>query len=129
MLVTGASSGVGAALAVLLAERGATVGLVARREDRLQSVTEECRQHAPGSRYWVADLSDLDRAEAVALAAWDEWGGVDCLVNNAAIPKRTPVDRLTPEAVARVMDVNFLSPVRMTLRSSPAGSSVVAGVR
>ena len=119
MLVTGASSGVGAALAVVFAERGATIGLVARREDRLQSVTDECRGHAPASRYWVADLSDLDRAEQVALDAWDEWGGVDCLVNNAGIPKRTPVERLTAEAVAHVMDVNFHSPVRMTLALLP----------
>jgi short-subunit dehydrogenase len=119
ILVTGASSGIGEALAVLLAERGATVGLVARREDRLRDVTERCRALAPGSRYWVADLADLDRAEAVALEAWDAFGTVDCLVNNAAIPKRTPVPRLTPEAVAHVMDVNFLAPVRMTLALLP----------
>ncbi len=119
VFVTGASSGVGAALAVVLAERGATVGLVARREDRLQAVTDECRRHAPASRYWVADLADLERAEQVAIDAWDKWGGIDCLVNNAAIPKRTPVERLTAEAVAHVMDVNFHSPVRMTLALLP----------
>ncbi|MEO8717795.1 MAG: SDR family NAD(P)-dependent oxidoreductase, partial [Burkholderiales bacterium] len=56
VLVTGASSGIGAALAVRLAERGATVGVVARREDRLAEVLEECRRHAPDSRMWVADL-------------------------------------------------------------------------
>ena len=119
VLVTGASSGIGAALAELLSERGATVGLVARREDRLLGVLERCRVHAPGSQYWVADLGDLARAEAVARAAWDKFGGVDCLVNNAAIPKRTPVQRLTPAEVTRVMDVNFHSPVRMTLALLP----------
>jgi len=119
VLVTGASSGIGAALAELLSERGATVGLVARREDRLRVVLERCRVHAPGSQYWVADLGDLARAEAIARAAWDEFGAVDCLVNNAAIPKRTPVQRLTPADVTRVMDVNFHSPVRMTLALLP----------
>jgi short-subunit dehydrogenase len=119
VLVTGASSGIGAALAELLAERGAAVGLVARREDRLQEVLERCRSHTSRSHYWVADLGDLDRAEAVARAASDEFDGVDCLVNNAAIPKRTPVQRLTPAEVTRVMDVNFHSPVRMTLALLP----------
>jgi short-subunit dehydrogenase len=119
VLVTGASSGIGAALAPLLAERGATVGLVARREDRLRSVLASCREHAPDSRYWVADLADLDRAEQVAREAWDAFGKVDCLVNNAAIPKRTPVPRLTPAEVTKVMDVNFHAPVRMTLALLP----------
>jgi short-subunit dehydrogenase len=115
VLVTGASSGIGAALAELLAQRGATVGLVARREQRLREVVERCQRHTPASRYWVADLADLARAEDVAREAWDAFGAVDGLVNNAGIPRRTPVTRLTPDAIAHVMDVNFHAPVRMTL--------------
>src|SRR5262245_10142993 len=113
ILVTGASSGIGAALAPMLAARGATVGIVARRQERLAAVLAECRQHAPASRLWAADLGDLARAEAVALEAWDAFGGLDALVNNAAIPKRMPVPRLTAADIAHVMDVNFHSPVRM----------------
>ena len=119
ILVTGASSGIGAALAPQLAAAGATVGIVARRAERLEAVLDECRRHTPESRMWAADLGDLDRAEAVALEAWDAFGGLDGLVNNAAIPDRIPVTKLTGERVAHVMDVDFHSPVRMSLAVMP----------
>jgi short-subunit dehydrogenase len=119
IVVTGASSGIGAALAPILAERGATVGIVARRADRLAEVLERCRAYAPASRLWAADLGDLERAEQVALEAWDAFGSVDVLVNNAAIPKRTRVTDLTPADVQHVMDVDFHSPVRMGLALLP----------
>jgi short-subunit dehydrogenase len=119
ILVTGASSGIGAALAPILAERGATVGIVARRADRLNEVLERCQKHAPESRMWAADLGDLARAEQVALDAWDSFGGIDVLVNNAAIPKRMHVSDLTPAEVEHVIDVDFNSPMRMTLALLP----------
>jgi short-subunit dehydrogenase len=119
VLVTGASSGIGAELAPQLAEAGATVGIVARRVDRLEAVLDRCREHAPESRMWSADLADLDRAEQVALEAWDAFGHLDCLVNNAAIPKRTALTRLTPADVAFVMDVDFHSPIRMGMAVLP----------
>lgn len=114
IVVTGASSGIGAALAPLLAERGATVGLVARRADRLAAVLERCQVHAPGSRMWTADLGDPAAAEALALQMWDELGSVDVLVNNAAIPKRRKVTEITVVELQQTMATNFESPVRMT---------------
>jgi short-subunit dehydrogenase len=119
VLVTGASSGIGAALATLLAERGATVGLVARREDRLAAVLERCRAHRPASRMWVCDLGDTDAAERLAVRAWDELGGIDVLVNNAAIPRRRRVTDLTLDEVRETMAVNFEAPVRMSLALLP----------
>ncbi|MEJ7582951.1 MAG: SDR family oxidoreductase [Acidimicrobiales bacterium] len=119
VLLTGASSGIGAALAPLLAARGATVGLVARRADRLAEVLDQCRRHTPSSRMWVADLGDTDAAEALAGQAWAEMGHLDVVVNNAAIPKRRVVSDLTVDEVRRTMAVNFESPVRMTLAVLP----------
>lgn len=113
VVVTGASSGIGAALAPLLAERGATVGIVARRADRLAAVLERCRAHAPGSRMWTADLGDPTAAEALALQMWDELGSVDVLVNNAAMPKRRRVTEITVDELQQTMATNFESPVRM----------------
>ncbi|MDQ3146952.1 MAG: SDR family oxidoreductase [Actinomycetota bacterium] len=118
-LVTGASSGIGAALATALAEAGATVGLCARREDRLAEVLEDCRAHAPDSRSWAVDLSELDGVEAFARRADDELGGIDLLVNNAGIPKRRRVTDLSAAEVDAVMAINYLSPVRLTLALLP----------
>ena len=58
-LVTGASSGIGAALAKALAARKVSVGLVARRKGRLEEVLAECQKTAPKARIWSADLGDL----------------------------------------------------------------------
>jgi short-subunit dehydrogenase len=113
ILVTGASSGIGAALARMLAEQGATVALVARREDKLRQVLEDCRAHAPKSRMWVADLGDLELAERVAGEAWEALGGLDVIVNNAAIPKVREVRRLSANDLEETLRVNLLSPVRM----------------
>jgi short-subunit dehydrogenase len=118
-LVTGASSGIGAALARALARRGVTVGLVARRKERLEEVLADCAPTAPRSRMWVADLGDVEGAERVALEAWDTFGHLDVLVNNAGIPKRRHITDLSYDEVEEVMRVNFLSPARMTMALLP----------
>ncbi len=128
VMVTGASSGIGAALAPMLAAGGATVGLVARREDRLAAVLDQCRRHSPESRMWVADLADPAAAEQLAVQAWDELGHIDVLVNNAAVPKRRSASALTAEEVQQTMTVNFESPVRMTLAVLPRMLERDAGV-
>jgi short-subunit dehydrogenase len=120
VLVTGASSGIGAATAVAFTSAGATVALCARREDRLAEVLERCRRSSAGSCAIVADLSRLDELEAVAASAADRLGGIDVLVNNAGVPKRRRTDALTPADVEGVMALNYFSPVRLTLAVLPA---------
>jgi short-subunit dehydrogenase len=119
VLITGGSSGIGAALAEAMAKRGATIGIVGRRAPLLEAVADRCRQHAPGSRAWVVDLGDLERAERLAVEAWDAFGHLDALINNAAIPKVRAVRALTADEVEHTMAVNFFSPVRMTLAVLP----------
>jgi short-subunit dehydrogenase len=119
ILVTGASSGIGAALARQLAAGGATVGIVARRHDRLAAVLADCQTSSPDSRMWVADLGDLERAGAVALDAWDAFGHLDAIVNNAGIPMRRHTSKLDAATLERVMRVNFLAPAHMTLTLLP----------
>jgi short-subunit dehydrogenase len=131
-LVTGASSGIGAATARLLADQGTTVALVARRADRLEQVADDCRVGAPRSCAWAADLSDPAEAAALSLRIWDELGPLDVIINNAGIPMRRPADRLTMAEVERVMTVNYFSPVAITLALLPGllarGSGTIVNV-
>jgi short-subunit dehydrogenase len=119
ILVTGASSGIGAAVAPMLAERGATVGVVARREDRLREVLDACQAHAPDSRMWVHDLDDVEGSVRLAHEAWDAFGGLDVVVHNAAVPSRQPIAQLTVEELEKTFRVNFFSPARMTMALLP----------
>jgi short-subunit dehydrogenase len=132
VLITGASSGIGAATARLLAEQGQTVGIVGRRADQLGAVLAACQAHAPDSRMWVADLGVLTAAERIAGEAWHQFDGLDVLINNAAIPKRRAITELTTAEVEEVMRINFLSPARMTLRVLPRmlarGDGVIVNV-
>ena len=132
VLITGASSGLGAALASGLAAREAVVGLIARRRDRLAEVLADCRRSSPDSAMWVADLGDSSSVGELALRAWDGLGGIDVLINNAAIPKRRVVTELRPDEVEHVMRVNFFAPMRMTLalltRMLARGSGLVVNV-
>jgi NAD(P)-dependent dehydrogenase (short-subunit alcohol dehydrogenase family) len=137
VLVTGASSGIGAALARQLAEMGATVGIVGRREELLAAVLDDCRRLGPSPtsgphRSWTVDLGDLDAAEALAVEAWDTNGGLDVLVNNAAIPKVRDVRRLSAADLDETTKINYLSPVRMTMALLPRwldrGSGTIVNV-
>jgi NAD(P)-dependent dehydrogenase (short-subunit alcohol dehydrogenase family) len=119
VLITGASAGIGAALAEGMAERGAVVGICARRADRLAEVLERVQKHSPDSRSWTLDLSDLDGIAGFAAKVDKELGGVDVLVNNAGIPKRRHVTRLSIDEVESVMAINYFSPVRLTLALLP----------
>ncbi|MGI8663357.1 MAG: SDR family NAD(P)-dependent oxidoreductase [Acidimicrobiales bacterium] len=117
VLLTGASSGIGAALAPMLAERGARLAVIARREQRLREVLGRCP--GGGHRAYVCDLGDSEAAEAAAVRAWDDFDGIDIVIHNAAIPKRRAVQQLTNDDVEHVMAVNYLAPTRMTLALLP----------
>jgi len=120
IVITGASSGIGEALAIEAANRGARVAIVARRADRLADVLERCQIASPDSTMVVADLADLNAIEGLAsdlIAALD--GRVDVLINNAGVPKRKRTNEMTAEDVEGVMAINYFSPVRLTLAMLP----------
>lgn len=125
VLVTGASTGIGAALAIGFAQAGATVGICARREPELAEVLAQVQEHAPASRMWTIDLDDLDGLDAFAADVSSELGGLDVLVNNAGIPKRKQLLALTPRIVEDVMRINYLLAGAIDTRVPPRAHRTV----
>lgn len=102
-LVAGASSGIGAAAAVALAEQGAEVTLCARREAELQALAEEMR-----AERWVVDVLPLDITDVAAVeAALTERPAFDVLVNSAGLAKHSPALETRPEDFDLVSNLNF----------------------
>jgi len=106
-VVTGASSGLGAAFAVGLAEAGADVVVAARRTDRLKETAEQVE--ALGRRCLVvtADVAVPEDCTRVIAEAVEALGAVDVLVNNAGVGTAVPATRETPEQFRQVIDVNL----------------------
>ena len=114
-LITGASSGLGAALAMELSSRGATLMLSARREDRLAAVADgvAARGH-PRPAVLTMDVADLDSLEAKAAEAQDALGHIDVLLCSAGIGQRTSAIMTSAEAHRNIMRTNFEGSVALT---------------
>jgi NAD(P)-dependent dehydrogenase (short-subunit alcohol dehydrogenase family) len=106
-VVTGASSGLGVAIAVGLAQAGADVVLAARRADRLAQTAHLVEAEGRQALAVPADISDPAACRALADAAFDHFGRLDVLVNNAGIGTAVPASRETPEQFTRVIDINL----------------------
>lgn len=108
ILVTGASSGIGRALAELVAPRADTLIIVARREERLAAVRDGILERAAGADVRIMPCDVASRAERVALLARieREVGAVDCLINCAGFGHQSPLVGTDPERVAAMLDVN-----------------------
>lgn len=105
--VTGASSGLGASMAVALAEAGADVVLAARRRSRLQETVQRVEETGRKAAMVVADVADPDDAVRIAQQAVESFGGVDILINNAGVGTAVPALREEPHQFRQVMDVNL----------------------
>ncbi|CAK1590610.1 unnamed protein product [Parnassius mnemosyne] len=90
-LVTGASSGIGAATAILFAKEGACVALVARNEVKLNNVLEQCEKYSKKHLIIIADISNDEDVINVVKKTIDSFGKLDVLVNNAGICRFTSI--------------------------------------
>jgi NAD(P)-dependent dehydrogenase (short-subunit alcohol dehydrogenase family) len=106
-IVTGASSGLGVAFAMALAEAGADVVLAARRVDRLEQTKASVEASGRRAVAVRADVAIPDECNAVVAAAMEQLGRVDILVNNAGVGTAVPATRETPDQFRSVIDVNL----------------------
>ena len=112
ILLTGASSGIGAALAVELAKRGAILGLLARREDLLKELADKCENVGGKARVLVGDVVDEKVVQESADALRNEFGKIDILIANAGIGGNNAETRnLNAVAVKKVIDINLIGAV------------------
>jgi short-subunit dehydrogenase len=120
-LITGASSGIGRALARELAARGADVVLVARREDRLRDLADELRtKHGVTAAVLACDLSDPQAPEQLFARTEGAGLAIDLLVNNAGQSPYQPFVEVPWETLARVIQVNMTSLTHLTRLFLPA---------
>jgi A-factor type gamma-butyrolactone 1'-reductase (1S-forming) len=133
-LITGASTGIGAAAALLFAREGASVVLSARSEDKLVGLVEEIRAAGGQATHVVADVSRDEDCRAVAAAAVDQFGRLDVAFNNAGIgPEGKPLADGAPEAWEATLAINLTGIARCmrhqirAMRASGGGSIVNNG--
>jgi citronellol/citronellal dehydrogenase len=129
-VVTGASRGIGAGIAIRLAAEGASVAVVARTlksdgttgNGSLERTVDEIEERGGRAIPVVADLLDADAVAKIVPEVERSLGQVDMLVNNAGIAVYRPIDELSTEGLRRVMEINYLSPVALA-------KAVIPGMR
>jgi NAD(P)-dependent dehydrogenase (short-subunit alcohol dehydrogenase family) len=109
-LVTGASSGIGRAMAMALARAGAAVVHVGRREDELKAATAEVRADGNQAAYAIGDLRRIDTLPELTAAASTFFGAPDILVNAAGVNPRRPWQEVTPEIWHDTLTLNLSTP-------------------
>jgi uncharacterized protein len=118
VLITGASSGLGAAVAREAARQGYDLALTARRADRLEELAKECRSDGVDVLVVPADLSDPDAPASIVAQTVDRFGGLDVLINNAGFGLPTLFTDGDPKEIRRQMEVNFVAPVLLARHSA-----------
>lgn len=137
VVITGASSGIGKAMAKEYAAMGAKVVLGARQADKLEALTKEIEANGGKAAWCATDVTKVDDCQRLIQTAVDNFGGIDVLICNAGISMRALFDNLDLSVLHRLMDVNFWGTVYCTKFALPylqqskgslVGISSVAGI-
>lgn len=131
VFVTGASSGLGRATALELARLGCNLALIARSEDGLNSLAQEVRSRGGQALVFPIDVTDFEALKEAASGTAREFGGIDIVINNAAVSVYGEADKVPLSEMKRVMDVNYFGQVhtvRATLPFLERSSGVLVGV-
>jgi short-subunit dehydrogenase len=116
-VVTGASSGIGRAVARDFAKRGVRVAIVARSADRLDALVTELGPQRAAS--FPLDVTDRAAVQALPDRVKQRWGRLDILVNNAGANYRGPFLDRTPEELLAILETNLVAPVLLTRAALP----------
>ena len=106
-IVTGASSGLGVDFAKALANQGANLALVARREEKLKEVQKEIEKLGVTCRYYVCDVTKTDQIKDVVERVEKDFGRIDILVNNAGLGLVDAAEKTTDEMWRTMVDTNL----------------------
>ena len=114
IIVTGASSGIGRALATEGAKLGAKVVLAARNEQALDEVVKEIKDNGGEAIAVKTDVSSYEQCQNLAEKAVEAFGKIDILINNAGISMRAAFEDMKIEVFEKVMNINFMGTVYCT---------------
>lgn len=115
VVITGASAGLGRAIAHAYAKRGAKLGLLARNPEALDATKKECTEFGGEAIFIPTDVSDADAVDCAATQIEQEFGSIDIWVNDAMVSVFSPVKEMEPSDYKRVTDVLYLGFVHGTL--------------
>ncbi len=118
-ILTGASSGIGAALARELVAEGARIVLVARRQDKLDELARELQGQSGEVEVVAGDITDRAVRERTIAAAQQRWGGLDFVINNAGIGALGRFMESSPERLRQIMELNFFAAVELVRLAVP----------
>jgi short-subunit dehydrogenase len=119
LFITGASSGIGHALAVELGRRGATLGLLARRAEALQQIASEVEKAGGRAIALPADVKDAEAVKRAADQLREKFGRIDVLIANAGVGATTDASELSASEVADVINVNLIGVVNSVTAVMP----------
>src|SRR6267142_239503 len=128
VVITGASSGIGEATALLLAERGAKVVLGARGLDRLEALADRIARAGGGAVYARTDVKRREDLANLVKLACERYGKLDVLVNNAGIMPVSPVDDLRVEDWDEMIDINIKGVCTASPQRCLSSASRVSGI-
>lgn len=118
--ITGASSGIGEALAYAFAKAGAKLVLSARREEELKRVAANCKLSADNCLILPFDVSKHEEAEAKAAEVLAKFGQVDVLINNAGLSHWSKIKDMSMDVLKQIMNTNFLGGAALTKAVLPS---------